>query len=78
MVLCNAYCLFVVPSSRQVSPVCSQQAMEQSKALLRNSTKSKLDAAMDAECQILMDRWPSAECHRAFRTYLDDEQDLLV
>ncbi len=52
--------------------------MEQSKLLIRNGTRTKLEFALEAECQALLDRWSSTECNRAFKTYLDEEQDLLV
>ncbi len=54
------------------------QAMEQTKLLMRNPMRTKLEFTVEAECQALLERWSSYECHRAFKTYLDEEQDLLV
>ncbi|GLH12041.1 Chromodomain Y-like protein 2 [Gryllus bimaculatus] len=51
----------------------SAQSMEATKALLRHSLRTKLDAALESETHLLVQHWISAECQASFKKFLDDE-----
>ncbi|KAF4524916.1 hypothetical protein B566_EDAN013665 [Ephemera danica] len=51
----------------------SAQAMEGSKLLLRDSLRSNLDAALEAESALLVQHWCSSECQNAYRALLEAE-----
>ncbi|XP_043259998.1 putative leucine-rich repeat-containing protein DDB_G0290503 [Colletes gigas] len=49
----------------------SSQSMEATKALLRQSLRTKLDAALESETYLLIQHWCSAECQTAIKAYID-------
>ncbi|XP_044013251.1 myb-like protein X [Aphidius gifuensis] len=62
----------LLPSLRVMSDQ-SAQSMEATKALLRHSFRTKLDAALESECYLLIQHWCSTECQDAIRVYLDEK-----
>nr|CAD7423466.1 unnamed protein product [Timema monikensis] len=52
-------------------------SMEATKALLRHSLRSKLDAALDSESALLVQHWCSSECQASFRSFLEQEDVFL-
>lgn len=50
----------------------SSQSMEATKALLRHSLRTKLDAALESETHLLVQHWISAECQSNFKKFLEE------
>ncbi|XP_033229938.1 uncharacterized protein LOC117181418 [Belonocnema kinseyi] len=48
----------------------SSQSMKATKALLRQSLRNKLNAALESETHILVQHWCSAECQEAIKAYV--------
>lgn len=47
--------------------------MEATKALLRFNLRARVESALEAESQLLVQHWSSAECQANFKRFLDDE-----
>ncbi|XP_015608329.1 uncharacterized protein LOC107274086 isoform X2 [Cephus cinctus] len=62
----------LLPSLRAMSEQ-SSQSMEATKALLRNSHRKELDAALESESYLLVQHWCSSECQRAIKSYIDEK-----
>ena len=53
------------------------QVLEATKALMRGHRRRRLELVNAAECQLLCERWASADCQAAMRQYLESVNDAL-
>jgi len=56
---------------------CNRQVLEATKALIRGHRRRRLELVNVAECQLLSERWASADCQAAMRQYLESVNDSL-
>ncbi|XP_046329209.2 testis-specific chromodomain protein Y 2-like [Haliotis rufescens] len=67
----------VIPRVQHMS-MYSAKAMEATKLLIRSHHRTKLELTNETECNLLLERWSTVECHRAIETYLSDEKNFLL
>ncbi|ESO96903.1 hypothetical protein LOTGIDRAFT_115490 [Lottia gigantea] len=66
----------VIPRVQQMA-LFSGKALETTKLLIRCHNRTKLELTNETECNLLLERWPTAECQRAILAYLDDEKNFI-
>ncbi|XP_067651770.1 enoyl-CoA delta isomerase 2-like [Haliotis asinina] len=67
----------VIPRVQHMS-MYSAKAMEATKLLIRSHHRTKLELTNETECNLLLERWSTVECHRAIETYLSNEKNFLL
>lgn len=71
--LIECYCLLLT----QYWWCCDWKVLEATKALIRGHRRRRLELVNVAECQLLSERWASADCQVAMRQYLESVNDSL-
>ncbi|XP_050397631.1 testis-specific chromodomain protein Y 2 [Patella vulgata] len=66
----------VIPRVQQMA-LFSGKALETTKLLIRCHNRTKLELTNETECNLLLERWPSADCQRAILSYLDNEKNFI-
>ncbi|KAJ8302845.1 hypothetical protein KUTeg_019241 [Tegillarca granosa] len=55
----------------------SGKALETTKLLIRSHQRTKLELTNETESNLLLERWPSAECQRCIEDYLNNEKNFM-
>ncbi|XP_006825184.1 chromodomain Y-like protein 2 [Saccoglossus kowalevskii] len=67
----------VIPRLQNLAAV-SVKGLQVSKALIRSHSNAKLEYTNESECQALQERWGSTECYKAIKSFVADENEILV
>lgn len=65
----------VIPRAENMA-TSSAKALEATKLLIRSHHRTKMELTNETECNLLLERWLSADCQRAIETYLSNEKNL--
>ncbi|CAL1532298.1 unnamed protein product [Lymnaea stagnalis] len=64
----------VIPRAQNMA-ACSAKALEATKLLVRSHHRTKMELTNETECNLLFERWTSADCQRAIEAYLSIEKN---
>lgn len=66
----------VIPRVQHMA-LLSGKVLETTKLLMRSHQRTKLDLTNESECNLLLERWPTADCQKAIDDFLSNEKNYM-